>query len=281
MSAQEELLKRYKYLYDNKELILANCIIYDIEKKYIKNQLKELKMSIKRISRISDSQDLIKLLNGIISSYKADLKNTKPYLSSKISDEYIDMMEELMLGDVDLEETKLYMFIESIKENKDLLSKCNSMINALEERRSKNQHLKNIPTFTVWKMLSYVRKKYKNNATILAALDKYYNLDRFTIAGDDCSYGYYIPEDEENISYDYPNSSLYASTCGNGIVFNYRGNEFEEEDEFHDFILDDKLTDEFYPTKFAYDLANSEMMPNKKEKLKTFAKSGTLTTIQK
>ena len=141
--------------------------------------------------------------------------------------------------------------------------------------------MKSIPTFTVWKILSYVRKKYENNATVLAALDRYYNIERFIIATDDCIYGYYIPEGEKNISYNYPNSSLYASACDSGIIFNYRGNEFEEEDEYHDFILDDKLTDEFYFTQFAHDLANSEMIPNKKEKLKAFAKSRTLTTMQK
>ena len=155
------------------------------------------------------------------------------------------------------------------------------MIHDLEERRSKNQHLKSIPTFTVWKILSYVRKKYENNDTVLAALDKYYNIERFIIANDDCTYGYYIPEDEENISYDYPNLSLYTSACGDGIIFDYRGNEFEEEDEYHDFISDDKLTNEFYFTQFAHDLANFEMIPNKKEKLKAFAKSRTITTIQK
>lgn len=153
------------------------------------------------------------------------------------------------------------------------------MINDLEERRSKNQHLKNISTFTVWKILSYVRKKYENNATVLAALDKYYNIERFTIANDDCTYGYYIPEGEDNTSYDYPNLSLYTSTCGDEIIFNYRGNEFEEEDEYYDFILDNNLTDKFYPSKFANDLANSKMLQNKQETLKTFSKIRILTTI--
>ena len=268
VNIQEELLKRYKYLYENKELILANCIVYGIEKEHIKKQLKKLKSNVKRINRPADNSNLIELVKSTISNYKADLKISKPYLSSKISENNVDMMEELILGDIDLEKTRLYMFIESVKENNELLSKYNSIINALEERRSKNQHLKNIPTFTVWKILSYVRKKYSDNATVLAALDKYYNLDRFTIANDDCNYGYYIPDNEDNISYNYPNLSLYASACDAAIVFNYRGNEFEEEDEYHAYALDDKMTEEFYPTQFAYDLANSEMMQNKKEIIK-------------
>ena len=276
MNIQEELLRRYKYLYENKELILANCIIYDIEKKYIKKQLKKLRASIRKINKTDENAILI---NSIISKYKYDLKTPKPYLSSKISEDYVDMMEELILGDIELEETKLYKFIESIKENKEVLSNYNNMINDLEERRKKNKHLKNIPTFTVWKILSYVRKKYADNDVVLAALDKYYNIERFIIANDDCTYGYYIPEDEENISYDYPSSELYASACGNAVVFNYRGNEFEEEDEYHDFIINDEIMDEFYPTQFAYDLANSEMLQNKQEILKPFSKIRTLTTI--
>lgn len=47
MDIQEELLKRYVYLNENKELILSNCIIYDIEKKYLKKQLKNVKYNLK------------------------------------------------------------------------------------------------------------------------------------------------------------------------------------------------------------------------------------------
>lgn len=279
MNIQEDLLNRYKYLYENKELILANCIIYDIEKGYIKKELKQLKSSFRRINKPFENANLIDLVNNMIFQYKKDLKAPKPYLSSKISENYVDMIEELILGDIELEKSRLYGFIEHIKENKDILTKYNGMINDLEERRSKNQHLKNIPTFTVWKILSYVRKKYENNATVLAALDKYYNIERFTIANDDCTYGYYIPEGKDNTSYDYPNLSLYTGTCGDEIIFNYRGNEFEEEDEYYDFISDNNLTDKFYPSKFANDLANSKMLQNKQETLTTFSKIRILTTI--
>ncbi len=281
MNIQEELLKRYKYLYENKELILANCITYNIEKDYIKKKIKELKTNLKKINKTEENQDLIKLLNSTISSYKNDLKKAKPYLSSKISEQYIDMMEELILGDVDLEESRLYKFIENIKENEELLSKYNSVINDLEERRSKNRHLKNISTFTVWKILSYVRKKYDGNITVLAALDKYYNLDRFTIANDDCSYGYYIPNDNENISYNYPSLSLYGSECDSCVIFNYRANEFEEEDKYHDSKLDSKITDQFYKTQFANALSKSDFIQNKFEKFKEINKTKTLTTINK
>ena len=38
---QDELMKRYLYLYDNKDLILAMCINYGIEKDYYKKQKKK------------------------------------------------------------------------------------------------------------------------------------------------------------------------------------------------------------------------------------------------
>lgn len=102
MNIQEDLLNRYKYLYENKELILANCIIYDIEKDYIKKELKKLKSSVRRINKPFENANLIDLVNNMISQYKKDLKTPKPYLSSKISENYVDMIEELILGDIEL-----------------------------------------------------------------------------------------------------------------------------------------------------------------------------------
>lgn len=40
---QDELMKRYLYLYENKDLILAMCINYGIEKDYYKKQIKKIK----------------------------------------------------------------------------------------------------------------------------------------------------------------------------------------------------------------------------------------------
>ena len=46
---QEELMKSYLYLYENKELFLALCINYEIRKNYYNEQIKkknELKKNI-------------------------------------------------------------------------------------------------------------------------------------------------------------------------------------------------------------------------------------------
>ena len=46
---QNELMKRYLYLYDNKDLILAMCINYGIEKDYYKKQIKKNKELIEKL----------------------------------------------------------------------------------------------------------------------------------------------------------------------------------------------------------------------------------------
>ena len=279
MDIQDELLKRYKYLYDNKELILANCIIYDIDKKSIKKELKKLKLLIKETDDSNKNDELVELAQRIIYKYENDLKIGKAYLSSRIPKGYTNMLEDFILGDKNIEETRLYKFIECIKDNRNLLMKYNSMINDLEERRNNNYHLMNVPTFTVWKILSFVRKKNNRNSTALRALDRYYNLDRFIIAHDDSKYGYYIPEDDVSICNNYPDLSLYNKVSGDTIIFNYRGNKFEEEDEYYASTLDVIPTYSFYPSKFANELSKIPMIENKEERLKDLIKTRTLTTI--
>ncbi len=263
MNIEEELLKRYQYLNENKELILANFIIDRTETKYIKKELKRIKSIAKSVKKDKELKELTKQL---IEEYKNDLKETKPYLSSKSSERNLDVLEELILGDKPLETTRLYNYIEKIKQDEDLLSMFESKITKLEVRRNKNDHLKRIPTFTVWKILSYIRKKYENNITVQKALDKYYNLERYTIAKDDCDYGYYIPEGAKTEK-EYPDSSIYVSANGDGIISKYFGNEFEEEDKYKEIDGGIKMNENYYPTKFANELANLDMIQNKEGKL--------------
>lgn len=101
------------------------------------------------------------------------------------------------------------------------------------------------------------------------------------MANDDSKYGYYIPEDIEYSLDGYPNSSIISKSSIDCIIFNYQGNEFEEEDKYHDYWLDKKLTEKGYSTKFGKYLVNLKMIENKKEKLNKISKSRTLTTINK
>ena len=49
---QEELIKRYLYIYENKDLILSLCINNGIEKEYYKKELKSTNDLIKKIKSI-------------------------------------------------------------------------------------------------------------------------------------------------------------------------------------------------------------------------------------
>ncbi len=280
MSIQEEFLKRYKYLYENKELILSNCIIYGIEEKHIKEELEKISSVLRKLEMSNKNKELIELLKKTMLSYNQDLKKTKPYLSDTINDEYVNALEEFILGDISLEETNLYKYIENIKNYPENLLNHRKMISDLEERRNKNLHLKHVPTFTVWKILSYIRKKYPHNKTVISALDKYYNLDRFAIACDDGPYGYYLPEDIAEFPKGYPQLSLYAGGYNTAVQFKYRRNIFEEEDNYYDIIDEDELCEESYPSTFANNLAKSEFIKDKQRVLSEYIKVRKIATTK-
>ncbi len=267
MSIQVELIKRYRYLNENKELILSMCIIYKIDREHIKSQIKRLKAGLKKLNKNDKNEELLELINKAISICNADLKTPKAYLSSNPSREYVDMLEEFLLGDVNIEETVLFKEIEYMKENEDSLMMVEKKIIDLEDRRKSNEHLKKMPTFTVWKILSYVQKRYQNNTVVQSALDKYYNLERWTISNHVCQYGYYIDED---IYEEYPKTSLYASAAGDCVEFRYHGNEFEEEDNYYE--TKNEMNDapaSYYPSEFANDLARTQIVQNKEILLKS------------
>ena len=266
MNIQTELLKRYQYLNNNKELILAQCIIYKNNEK----KLEELREIASNVLKESDKHDeaFIDLMNHIMNLDETPFKKPQPYLSATPSKEYIDMLEEFILGDLEIEDTELYNVIENIKNNKEELSRYNNMIEELEERREKNPHTKKMPAFTVWKILSYVRERYEDNSTVTFALQKYYNLERYVLFDDDSIYGYYVAESHHGVPFDkYPNASTFGSFNGSCVEKVYRGNEYEKEDKYFDTIYGKRLNKCYYPTTFANELAETELIENKKEVL--------------
>lgn len=54
---ENELIKRYIYLYQNKELILALCIDRDIEKEKIKSNIKKCENLIKKIQYVRKTKN--------------------------------------------------------------------------------------------------------------------------------------------------------------------------------------------------------------------------------
>ena len=138
-----ENARKYVYLYKNKELILSLCIKKGVEKKYIKSQIKKTKTSIKNLSNVSDSKS-IKMAKNTIKTYKKDLYEPKYYLMKNPGKYIVNMYSSFILDDKKLEDTNLYKYIESIKINKNKLTEAIYKINQLEDRRKKNQYLKNI-----------------------------------------------------------------------------------------------------------------------------------------
>lgn len=235
----DELVKRYMYLYENKELILAMCIrrINIDDKLY--EQIESYKEYKKRLMSVDKH-----LFDDLIKSIKDQLGIEKFYLSANVSKKIVNAYEEFLFTDGSIEDTAIYKHVEALKKSDVYMDSVNNMISCLNERRSCNQWLKRIPTFTVWKILGYVRRKNENNSVALDALDKYYNIDRTVMTGMDSECGYKLfgeeCEDDERLM-KYPDMTLLSGVPGSYIIFNYSPNEYEIEDDYFSFesVLDE------------------------------------------
>ena len=236
----EELVKRYMFLQENKELILAMCIRRINIDDELKADIKSYEGYKKRL-KISDKE----VFDAVIKSLKEQLGKDKYYLCSKVSKKIVDAFEEVLFTDGNLEETQLYKYVTALKNDQLMYESVMDMIDDLEERRKCNQHLSRIPTFTVWKILNYVRRKYKDNAVALEALDKYYNIERTMFTGMDSECGYFLKgeecEDDEKLS-KYYSSTIIGGVPGSYIICDYKGNKYETEDDY--FVFERELDDE-------------------------------------
>ena len=224
MNTRNEIIKRYMYLYQNKELILALCIGTGIEKEKLEKKIKE-------------SERLLSS-NSVYNRELMKLELEKYYLMANVNDSIVDMYEDFLFSDKEMEELDLYKHIEGVKNSK-YLDVFNTLIENLETRRKRNFHLKKVPTFTVWKILSYVRRKNIDNRLVLDALDKYYNIDRFMLTGDNYESGYKLLESDINrlgeyCLVKYPSTILMTG----GIINDFENNSFEIEDDYYDGLFE-------------------------------------------
>ncbi len=233
MNTRNEIIKRYMYLYQNKELILALCIGTGIEKEKLEKKIKESERLLS--SNSVYNRELIKLE---LENANYDLEHEKYYLMANVNDSIVDMYEDFLFSDKEMEELDLYKHIEGVKNSK-YLDVFNTLIENLETRRKRNFHLKKVPTFTVWKILSYVRRKNIDNRLVLDALDKYYNIDRFMLTGDNYESGYKLLESDINrlgeyCLVKYPSTILMTG----GIINDFENNSFEIEDDYYDGLFE-------------------------------------------
>lgn len=233
MNTRNEIIKRYMYLYQNKELILALCIGTGIEKEKLEKKIKESERLLS--SNSVYNRELMKLE---LENANYDLEHEKYYLMANVNDSIVDMYEDFLFSDKEMEELDLYKHIEGVKNSK-YLDVFNTLIENLETRRKRNFHLKKVPTFTVWKILSYVRRKNIDNRLVLDVLDKYYNIDRFMLTGDNYESGYKLLESDINrlgeyCLVKYPSTILMTG----GIINDFENNSFEIEDDYYDGLFE-------------------------------------------
>lgn len=233
MNTKNEIIKRYMYLYQNKELILALCIGAGIEKEKLEKKIKESERLLS--SNSVYNRELMKLE---LENANYDLEHEKYYLMANVNDSIVDMYEDFLFSDKEMEELDLYKHIEGVKNSK-YLDVFNALIENLETRRKRNFYLKKVPTFTVWKILSYVRRKNIDNRLVLDALDKYYNIDRFMLTGDNYESGYKLLESDvyrlgEGSLVKYPSTILMTG----GIINDFENNSFEIEDDYYDGLFE-------------------------------------------
>lgn len=233
MNTRNEIIKRYMYLYQNKELILALCIGTGIEKEKLEKKIKESERLLS--SNSVYNRELMKLE---LENANYDLEHEKYYLMANVNDSIVDMYEDFLFSDKEMEELDLYKHIEGVKNSK-YLDVFNTLIENLETRRKRNFYLEKVPTFTVWKILSYVRRKNIDNRLVLDALDKYYNIDRFMLTGDNYESGYKLLESDiyrlgEGSLVKYPSTILMTG----GIINDFENNSFEIEDDYYDGLFE-------------------------------------------
>lgn len=238
MNTRNEIFKRYMYLYQNKELILALCIGTGIEKDKLEKEIKENEKLLSSNSVCKNNSTIRELMKLGLENANYDLEHEKYYLMANVNYSIVDMYQDFLFSDKEMEDLDLYKHIESVKSSK-YLSVFNTLIENLETRRKRNFHLKKVPTFTVWKILSYVRRKNIDNRLVLDALDRYYNIDRFMLTGDNYESGYKLLESDinrlgEDSLVKYPSTILMTG----GIINDFENNSFEIEDDYYDGLFE-------------------------------------------
>ena len=276
LACQDELIQRYKYLYENKEIILALCIKYECATEYYKKRLKNDKKNLKEMKKLKKNHQAdLEFCNSIIVSILESINHDRkmmhvaePYLCAKVENKIVDDFKEFILGDKKIEETDLYRRTERTKNDSAIKEALDFLVSEVQKRREQDSILKDIPAFTVWKMLTYVRNKYADNAEILKALDKYYNLDRYMMTQCDWESGYNMSTDDLLLEHElekFPKNYIVSSGFpGDAIIAMSEGNGIELEDDYCSFDEEECLNGTSY-SNFSVQLSQMDMLPLEKK----------------
>ena len=181
---KQELINRYKYIYENAVYILAPYMYQQTEEERDKLNKKNRKEN-KNHPFISN--DLLIFLKELPNELLLDL-------------------ESFLLSDIPFNQSKLFIELEGKKKNPEFLNKGKSGLNLLEKDNSKYSSLQT--KLDSWKLLVRLRKfineqsgDLKNKEKKLTALDEYFRINRYKNDGKIWTSGFFINfKDMDNFS---------------------------------------------------------------------------------
>ena len=154
--AKKELIKRYRYLYENAYLILAPYMYEESEEEY----------------KVRKKQEY----------------GTKPAILLKIniSDNINVLLEEFLLSDKPAEESSLYKMIETKRNDKDYLELVKKGLSLVEKANKDKKYEMFKIKLSIWEILEkvtdYIEEQsddIKNKERKLCVLDEYYRILRY------------------------------------------------------------------------------------------------------
>lgn len=160
--AKQELVRRYKYLYENAYFILAPYM-YEQSKEEFETMIKK---DIENYGSTTFTKPLIYLKINRLASVNS-------------------IFEELLLSDKKIEDTKLYKFIESKRNDKEYLEQVKRGIELNNKRNIERCEITK-ESLDIWKILNatwdYISEQsgdLKNKERKLRVLDEYYRIVRY------------------------------------------------------------------------------------------------------
>lgn len=159
--AKQELVRRYRFLYENAYFILAPYM-YEQSKEKFENMVKK---DTEKYGRISFTEPLI-------------------YLNISTLDDINSLFEEFLLSDKPMEESKLYKLVNSKRNDKEYLEQVKKGLELLEKLNTREAC--NKENLSIWKILNatsdYIIEQsgdLKNKKRKLSIIDEYYRIARY------------------------------------------------------------------------------------------------------